>query len=520
MDKNSEKSLAASAGTVSGATALSRIMGLIREQVVAFFFGAGMATDAFFAAFRIPNLLRDLFAEGALSSAFVPVFKDKMVKEGKSSAFHLARLTISALLLIVGIIVATGIILAPALVYISAHGFTADPDKFRLTVQLTRFMFIYLMLVSVSAVFMGILNSVGRFGVPALSPALFNIGMILAPVLLYEYFDVPIYTLAIGVVVGGIGQLVFQIPSLWKIGFRFRLVFNFAHEGLRRIRKLITPMILGLSASRINILVNTLLASLLIEGALSYLNFAYRLMHFPLGVFGVALGTVILPKVSDDVARDDKHQLARTFREALGLSLFLIVPSAVYLTGFGQDLVRLIYERGAFTGIDTSQTARALFFYAFGLVGFSGVRVLAPVYYAMGDSKSPMYYSILSVAINILLNFAFIPLWGFAGLAAATSSAGLVNMGLLLYNLKGRIETLDYKSIFILLAKVILGAIAAYLIIDLIPFNKLIELGQLPEKILIVVLQVIGMGGLYLVFMWLFRLEEMKKLPEILRMKR
>jgi len=303
MENRSEKSLAASAGKVSGATAFSRVLGLVREQVVAYLFGAGMATDAFVAAFRIPNLLRDLFAEGALSSAFVPVFKEKIVKDGKAEAFRLANLTISGLLFIVGAVVAVGIIASPAIVYVSAKGFAADPGKFVLTVSLTRIMFIYLLMVSVSAVFMGILNSVGRFGIPALSPALFNVGMILTPLLLFQYFSIPIYTLAVGVIIGGIGQLVFQIPALLRIGYRFKFMLNFADAGIRRILRLISPMILGLSASRINILINTLLASLLIEGAMSYLNFAYRLMHFPLGVFGVAVGTVTLPKVSADAAR-------------------------------------------------------------------------------------------------------------------------------------------------------------------------------------------------------------------------
>jgi len=517
MDKNKIQSMAVSAGKVSGATALSRIFGLIREQVMAYLFGAGMATDAFVAAFRVPNLLRDLFAEGALSSAFVPVFKDKLVKNGSRDAYQLANLTLSGLILIVGIIVAIGIIIAPGIIYVSANGFVNEPGKFTLTVSLTRIMMIYLLLVSVSAVLMGILNSTGRFGIPALSPALFNIGMIITPLVLYQHFDIPIYTLAIGVLIGGIGQLVFQLPSLFRIGFRFRFILNFADEGIRRIGRLIAPMIMGLSASRINILINTLLASFLIEGAMSYLNYAYRLMHFPLGVFGVALGTVALPKLSDDIARENTGQVAKTFMEAIGLSLFLVIPSAVYLAGYGTDLVRLIYERGAFDAEATRQTAQALYFYAIGLVGFAGVRVAAPVYYALSDAKKPMFYSIVSVIVNIVLNFAFIPLWGFAGLAAATSAAGLTNLFLLTINLRKKVDGIDYVYLTSKTIKILLGAVVAYLIIRFINFEMFINPDDILNKAVLVGLQIVGMGLTYLLLLWLLRVPEVRKISNLIR---
>jgi len=505
--------LAVSAIKVSSATAFSRVLGLIREQVMAYYFGAGMATDCFVAAFRIPNLLRDLFAEGALSSAFVPVFKEKLVKEGKDVAFQLASLTISALILVVGIVVALGIILSPQLVFISAKGFLSNPAKFELTVMLTRIMFIYLLMVSVSAVFMGILNSAGKFGIPAMSPALFNIGMILSPVILYNYFDIPIYTMALGVLVGGIGQLVFQIPSLLNIGFRFKFAIRLADEGIRRIVRLITPMILGLSASRINILVNTLLASLLIEGAMSYLNFAYRLMHFPLGVFAVAVGTVALPKISGEVARNQFDQLVKIFYQSLSLTMFLVIPSAVYLAFFSEDLVRLIYERGAFGSEATTQTATALFFYAIGLIGFAGVRVTAPAYYAMGDAKRPMQYSIFTVALNIGLNFAFIPIWGFAGLAAATSAAGILNFALLLFNLKKKIPELKFLTVFSSVFRMILAAVASYYVVSHLDFDIIFYNFQgISGKILIVAGQIIGIGIFYLIFSKILRLDETNKL--------
>ncbi len=520
MDNLKSYSVASSAGKVSVSTAISRVLGLVREQVQAYYFGAGMATDAFVAAFRIPNLLRDLFAEGALSTAFVPVFKEKMIKKGLHEAFRLANYTMSDLISIVGVVIALGIVFSPGIVYITAHGFVSEPDKFDLTVNLTRIMFIFLLLISVSAVQMGILNSAGHFGVPALAPTWFNVGMIICPVFLYQYFSMPIYTLAIGVIIGGIGQIVFQWPSLRSIGYRFRFKTEFKDDGIRKINRLLSPMILGLSASRINIVVSTLMASLLMEGSMSYLNYAYRLMHFPLGVFGVALGTVTLPKVSELVARERYDQLVKTFNDAIGLSMFLIIPSAVYLAGFGQDIVRLIYERGAFHSLATTRTAQALFFYSFGLIGFAGVRVAAPIYYALGDARRPMYYSIISVVINIILNFAFIPLWDFAGLAAATSVAGLANFFLLLYNMKSMISGMDYKHLYILNGKIIFGSLLSFFLTFMIRFDHIIAMSNIWAKIAVVLLQTILMVVLYMIILKILKVGEVDKLLNLIRRKK
>ncbi|MCX6827967.1 MAG: murein biosynthesis integral membrane protein MurJ [candidate division Zixibacteria bacterium] len=524
MDISNQQSMASSAGRVSLATAISRILGLVREQVQAYFFGAGMATDCFVAAFRVPNLLRDLFAEGALSSAFIPVFKEKIIRRSREEAYRLANFTMSDLILITGAIVALGIIFTPAIIYVTAKGFLNEPGKFDLTVNLTRLMFVFLIMVSVSAVQMGILNSMGRFGVPALSSALFNVGMIIAPIFLYSYFDVPIYTMAIGVIIGGIGQIVFQLPSLARIGFKFKFSLNFKDEGIRRIGRLLSPMVLGLSASRINILISTLLASLLVQGAMSYLSYAYRLMHFPLGVFGVALGTVALPKISEDVARNNFDQLLKTFYEAIGLSMFLIVPSAVYLAGFGEDLVRLIYQRGAFDAEATLRTAQSLLYYSIGLVGFAGVRVAAPVYYALGDAKRPMYYSIVSVLLNIIFNFAFIFLFGglsspnaIAGLAAATSVAGLANFLLLIVNLRKMVGGVNYTYLVVHFMKISVGALLALLAIRFFRIDAIIHVTGLWTKILVVFLQVSGMAAIYLLILHLMKVREVGRLLGLLR---
>lgn len=500
-------SLFGSVGKVSGATAVSRILGLVREQTMAYFFGASMATDVFVAAYRIPNLLRDLFAEGALSSAFVPVFKEKLVKGSDEEAFTLARTVATSILVVVGIIVLLGMVATPAIIYVSAHGFTAEQAKFDLTVDLTRLMFVYLLLVSLSALVMGILNSFGRFGIPALSPAMFNLGIIATVVVLYSRLDVPIYALAIGVLVGGVGQLVVQLPQLWKIGFRFRWRFDFLDDSFKKVVGLFLPMIVGMSAGRINILVNTLVASYLMEGSLSFLNYSYRLMHFPLGVFAVALGTVALPRASEMAARNDMVGLGDSFREALGLNMFLIVPSAVFLAILGRGLVDVIYQYGAFTATDAAFTAQALFHYSYGLIGFAAVRVTVPIFYGLKDSIRPMRVSIVTVIVNMALYWPLTRLLNFAGLAAATSIAGLLNFGLLLYFLKSKGVVVPYASISLKIVRVAVASGLAVFCAMLLPSFD-IGLTESSARLVHFALKTASCGILYLIFCAVLRVEE------------
>jgi len=513
--KVSKNSLFGSAGKVSGATAFSRILGLVREQVMAYYFGAGMATDAFITAFRIPNLLRDMFAEGALSSAFVPIFKEKLVNNGDKDAFKLADIVITLILLVVGIIVLLGILAAPAIVYIMANGFTVDPVKFNLTVTMTRIMMAYLLLVSLSALVMGMLNSYGKFGIPALSPALFNIGTVIAVISLYNYLETPIYTLAIGVLVGGVGQLLIQLPLLFKIGYRFRFSFSFLDEGLKKVVKLITPIIIGLSAGRINILVSTLIASFLMEGALSYLNYSYRLMHFPLGVFAVAIGTVALPNVSEMVASKEYSRLNKTFTEAIGANFFVIIPSAIFLALMGYQVVELIYQYGAFDVIDTEQTYLALLHYSYGLIGFASVRVTVPFYYAFSDSKLPMKISIFAVVMNLVLYYPLIKLVGFAGLAAATSLSGLINFALLVYFLPEKGIKVDYLILGLSFIRILLAALVAFYVARMIPFNILIDSNSIMQRIVELILSMVTAGLLYILFCVVLKVREVSILKRL-----
>jgi putative peptidoglycan lipid II flippase len=430
---------------VASGTFLSRILGLVREQVFAHLFGASMAADAFFAAYRIPNLLRDLFAEGALSSAFVPVFKREIKRGGRDAAFELAQVCFSVLTIILGLIVLAGVLLSPYLVKLMAPGFGDVAGKSELTAQLTAVMFPFLLLVALAALVMSILNSFDRFGIPALAPAMFNIGVIAAAYLICPYLERPIFGMAIGVLLGGAGQLAIQLPGLRRLGFRFRFLPRFRHDGINQIRRLMTPMIGGLAAGRVNIFVNTLLASLLAAGSVSYLTYSYRIMHLPLGIIAVALGTVALPKASAMAAERDTQGLTATFYHAIQLCFFLVLPVAAFFVVCGDEIIGLLFEHGRFHAGDTHNTYQALLWYSLGLIGFAGVRVTAPIYYALKDAVRPMRYSITAVVVNLAANFALIPFLGFAGLALATGLGGLVNFGLLIYNLPRLIEPMRLK---------------------------------------------------------------------------
>ena len=475
---------------------------------MAYFFGAGMATDAFVTAFRIPNLLRDMFAEGALSSAFVPVFKKTLVGDSRAEALRLASVVMGAILVIVGMVVLIGILAAPVIVYVTANGFTQIPDKFDLTVNLTQIMMVYLLMVSISALLMGMLNSFGRFGIPALSPAMFNLGVVISVMGLYEYFDQPVYTLAIGVLIGGVGQVVIQMPALIKIGFRFKPVFSLLDDGLKQVVRLIAPMILGLSASRINILVSTLIASFLIEGAISYLNYSYRLMHFPMGVFAVAIGTVALPRVSELVARQDHSGLEKEFAQTINLNLLVVLPSAAFLAIMGRNIVDVIYQWGAFSEGDAYNTTLALLHYSYGLVGFAVVRVVAPFYYAFHDSKTPMKISVLAVALNLLLYYPMIKMLGFAGLAAATSIAGIANGALLVAFLSRKGIPVPIGRLSLNWVRIAIASTLACYLAKMIPYQFEFLHGDLPVRIMGILVPLLGAVLLFFLFCFILRVEE------------
>jgi putative peptidoglycan lipid II flippase len=421
-----------SAGIVSIAVFSSRITGLVREQVLAALFGAGQTFDAFRIAFLIPNLTRDLFAEGALSSAFVPVFTEYLANKSKEEAARLASLVASSIILIVGTICALGVVYSEYLVLLIAPGFQANPEKFMLAVSMTRIMFPFLLLVALAAQAMGVLNACNRFGVPATASTMFNVVSVLAGLLLGVVLGpsigIPaIHGMAYGVVLGGLAQLLWQVPSLYRAGFRFRFAFDWSHPGLRRIFWLMGPAILGNAAVQINVTINNNIASRLGDGPVSWLGYAFRFMQLPIGIFGVAIASATLPSISRSAAASDIPMFRRTLSRSLGLVFLLTIPSAVGLAVLGDAIVGAIYQRGRFTLTDTEQTATALSFYAVGLAGYAAAKVLNPAFYALGDSRTPMLVSFCSIVINFAVAMFSVSVLGLghAGLALSTSSVAI-----------------------------------------------------------------------------------------------
>ncbi|MCS6816176.1 MAG: murein biosynthesis integral membrane protein MurJ [Blastocatellia bacterium] len=454
-----------SAGVVSLAVMGSRLLGLVREQVFAAVFGVGMHSDAFIAAFRIPNLLRDLFAEGALSAAFVSTFSQRLVTEGERAAWRLANLVFNGLLLVLTGVTLLGILLAPQIVGLIARGFEAIPGKMALTIEMTRLMFPFIILVAMAAVAMGILNSKDRFGIPASASTFFNIGSILGGVGCAYLLDPSfgpraIIGWAIGTLIGGALQFLIQVPSLSRVGFRYEPIVDFRDEGVRQILRLMGPAIIGAAAVQVNVFVNTNFASYLGDGPVSWLNYAFRLMQFPIGVFGVAIGMATLPAVSRAAARGDLAEFRHTLTASLGLVFFLCFPSACGLIVLGEPIIRMIYEHGRFTAFDTEQTATALAFYAIGLTGYAAIKVLAPAFYALNDAHTPMRISLISIATNFTFNYLLVRQLGFGhrGLALSTSLVALFNFLALFVLMRRRIGYLEGRRLLESLGKIALAS--------------------------------------------------------------
>jgi putative peptidoglycan lipid II flippase len=429
----------------------SRVLGLLRDVVYASLFGAGDQMDAFRVAFRIPNLVRDLFAEGAMSAAFVPTFTRRLTKEGRESAWRLGNLVISMLLVVTGAIALVGILAAEPLTRLFAGSYAEVPGKLELTVALTRVMFPFLVLVAAAVAFMGMLNSLRHFFVPALSPAMFNVGAIAAAFLFVPLMPTlgwpAMMGLALGTLLGGLLQAGIQWPALHREGFRFRFELKPGDPGMREVLRLMIPGTVGLAAVQINIFVNTVLATSQGTGAVSWLDYAFRLMYLPIGVFGVSIATAALPTISTYAARDDVNGVRQTVSSGLRMMLMLNVPATVGLIALAVPIVGLIYERGRFLPTDTSATAAALMCYAPGLIGYSAVKIVSPTFYALRDSRTPVMVSMASVVANMILNVSFVRVLGYRGLALGTALAALLNAGLLMYLLRGRIGGIDGRRV-------------------------------------------------------------------------
>jgi putative peptidoglycan lipid II flippase len=436
----------------------SRILGVVREQVLAYYFGAGTAMDALQVAYRFPNLLRDLFAEGAMSSAFVPTFSGVLATKGRESAFRLGNYVVNALIVITLVAVLLGMVFAEPLVRLFAGGFEDVPGKLALTVSLTRIMLPFLTFVALAAAFMGMANALHHFFIPAVSPAMFNVSSIVLTIALIGSMSAaglpPITAAAIGFLVGGFAQWAVQWPLLHREGFRYRPLLDWRDPELRRVLLLMGPGTLGLAATQINVFVNTVLAAGQEEGAVSWLNLTFRLMYLPIGLFGVSIATATTPAISRQLALGDHTNVRRTIADGMLLMMMLNVPATIGLMVLAEPIIRLVYERGAFMPSDTIAAAGALKYYAVGLLGYSVVRIASPAFYALGQSRVPVTVSFIAVLANAALNYGLVQVMGYRGLALGTSIAALLNATLLIVMLRRRLGGIEGGAIAGGLAKI------------------------------------------------------------------
>ncbi len=436
-------SLIKSAAVVSAMTLVSRISGLLRDMVVAFIFPVGGATDAFFVAFKIPNFLRRLFAEGAFSQAFVPVLTEYKVNREADEVVGLARNVAGTMLVFLFGLTAVSVLAAPLLVMLFAPGYLDDSAQFDLTAGMLRITFPYILFISMTALAGGILNSYGRFAVPAFTPVFLNLILIGAAFLLAPYMDEPIMAMAWGVFIAGTVQLSFQFPALWRLGFLRWPRWGIRDPGVRKIMKLMLPGIIGSSAMQINLLFDILIASFLTAGSISWLYYSDRLIEFPLGVFGIALATVILPNLSEKHTQGDPKAFSHMLDWALRWVLIIGVPAAMALAVLAVPLLSTLFLHGEFSAHDVEMSSLSLMAYSVGLLGFSLVKVLAPGYFARQDTRTPVRIAMIAMAANMVFNVIFVLGMVYldfsgphAGLALATTFSSVLNASLLLRGLR------------------------------------------------------------------------------------
>ncbi|HRJ87709.1 MAG TPA: murein biosynthesis integral membrane protein MurJ [Pyrinomonadaceae bacterium] len=550
VGKPEQRSVARSAGIVSIAVMFSRVLGLVRETIFARFFGAGYLYDAFVVAFKIPNILRDLFAEGALSAAFVKVFTDYQIKKTELEAWQLASLVFNVLAVVMSIITVIGILLAPWTVPLLARGF--PPEKAALAVTLTQIMFPFILLVALAALAMGVLNTKGRFGIPASASTAFNIFSITTGLFFAYWLSgggwerspdkdlVPslaaqwaIIGMAIGTLAGGAAQLLIQLPSMLGVGFRFSPNLSFTDPGVRRVMRLMGPALIGTSAVQIKVLVDVFVVST-IDGGQSWLSYSFRLMQFPIGVFGVAIGTAAIPTLSRLASENNIVRFRETLSDAIKLVFLLTIPAACGLIVLGEPIVALIYQGGAFRAFDTNMVAWSLAAYSIGLAGYAAIKVLSPSFYAMDDARTPMFISIATIAVHAPVSFGMMYLlsgigvsaerpngYGHVGVALATSAVALVNFTALTYFMRKKIGRLNGRDILGAFVRVAIAS-AVMTLVCYLSYRAVAAFFNV-ENIGVRMLEAfipIGLGGLaFFIMAKLLRISEVEQVVSMLRRK-
>jgi putative peptidoglycan lipid II flippase len=516
-----KKNIARAAGVMGIATILSRIMGMVRDMVVSRLFGAGFATDAFFAAFQIPNMLRRFFAEGALTSAFVPTFSEWYTQKSKEEARELANVCFSLLTIVMGIVTLLGVVFSPFIVSLMFPGFQAEPNKLQVTVLLNRLMFPYIFFISLVALCMGILNTLRHFFTPSISTVFLNLSMIGCSLLLRNYFEVPITALAVGVLLGGILQLLLQLPVLYRKGFPLRFRFIPGHPAVKRIALLMLPAVFGVGVYYLNITVGAILASLLPQGSVSYLYYAQRLFEFPQGIFTVSIAQAVLPSMSRQAASNDMDGLKESLSFGLRLTLFITIPAMAGLLLCATPIFTLLFMGGAFDYAKAVKSAEALFYYSWGLTFVALVRVLVPAFYALKDTRTPVLIAFIAFLLNAGFSLILMGPLLHGGLALATTLSAFFNMLLLLYYLRKKIGPFGGRKIVISGLKILLATLPMSLVVYFctlsldwsIQGQKLLKSGTLAFSVFAGML-------VFLFFAQLLRCEETAKVTEIIRRRR
>ena len=517
--------LAKSAATVSVAVMCSRLLGLIREQVFAGLFGAGYAYDSFVVAFRIPNLLRDLFGEGALSAAFVSVFSDYDANRSREDTWLLASNVLCFFIVAISLLTLLGMLFADQIVALLAPDFSGISGKAELTATMTVIMMPFLLFISLAAVVMGILNTKKRFFIPSLASSFFNLGSIVGGTalafLLPRYGYPAIMGMAFGTLIGGFLQLAVQLPVLKKVGFKFTPVFNLADPGLKRVLKLMLPATIGLSATQINIFINTNFAASCVEGSVSWLNYAFRLVQLPIGLFGVAISIAALPVLARQASTKNFDEMRATFVSSLTMVFCLTVPATVGLIVLAEPIIRLIFEHGAFTPADTQATAIALSLYGVGLFAYSANKVIVPVYYAINAPRYPVIASFLAIAFNVLIIVTTIDHFQHRAIALSTSAVMIINFLFLIVVLYRKIQGFSLATLTMGLSKILIAASMMTLVLVFL-YKQFYEQfhRSIGHQCTFLLLLISVSAALYIVVLHLLGLQELKEITAKIRSRR